>query len=197
MCFDLYCAFTYSFPSHNELHRVIELHLIFCSFDHRAFRWMMTMVFAVDEINHNSSLLPGLKLGYRIMDSCDHIHTSLQAVFSLVSHSKHVIIDMGRGYRMRGVKMGAETGKTNILRTVKKRTTEVYGAMPHSLENNGNYRKENVTEEKVDSSTRAENSPSCLADSTVPAVIGLASSSPTRAVAQTLGPFNLPLVRKQ
>ncbi|XP_036934368.1 extracellular calcium-sensing receptor-like [Acanthopagrus latus] len=110
------------------------------SFDHRAFRWMMTMVFAVDEINHNSSLLPGLKLGYRIMDSCDHIHTSLQAVFSLVSHSKHVIIDMGRG------------------------------------------------------STRAENSPSCLADSTVPAVIGLASSSPTRAVAQTLGPFNLPLV---
>lgn len=144
------------------------------------------MAFAVDEINRNSSLLPGLKLGYRIMDSCDHIHTSLQALFSLVSPSKHV------GYRMKGVTMGGETGKTNILRT-----TEVYVAMPHSLENNGNDMTANVTEEKVDSSTQAKNVPSCLADSPVPAVIGLASSSPTRAVAHTLGPFNLPLVREE
>uniref|UniRef100_A0A3B4VPP4 Olfactory receptor C family, u1 n=1 Tax=Seriola dumerili TaxID=41447 RepID=A0A3B4VPP4_SERDU len=60
-----------------------------CSgFDHRAFRWMMTMVFAVEEINRDSSLLPGVKLGYRIMDSCDHVHTSMQALFSLISHSK-------------------------------------------------------------------------------------------------------------
>ncbi|XP_030257546.1 extracellular calcium-sensing receptor-like [Sparus aurata] len=85
--------------------------------------------------------------------------------------------------------MGGETGKTNILRT-----TEVYVAMPHSLENNGNDMTANVTEEKVDSSTQAKNVPSCLADSPVPAVIGLASSSPTRAVAQTFGPFDLPLV---
>ncbi|XP_029302358.1 olfactory receptor CU1 [Cottoperca gobio] len=104
--------------------------LIPCSgFDHRAFRWMMTMVFAVEEINRNSSLLPGVKLGYRIMDSCDHVHTSLQALFSLVNRS-----------------------------------------------------------------TQSQTLPSCLADSPVPAVIGLASSSPTRAVAHTLGPFNLPLV---
>ncbi|XP_070685475.1 olfactory receptor CU1 [Pempheris klunzingeri] len=109
-----------------------------CSgFDHRAFRWMMTMVFAVEEINRNSNLLPGVKLGYRIMDSCDHVHTSLQALFSLV--------------------------------------------------------KLNITEGRVDS-TQSETGPLCLADSPVPAVIGLASSSPTRAIAHTLGPLNLPLV---
>uniref|UniRef100_A0A3P9B084 Extracellular calcium-sensing receptor-like n=1 Tax=Maylandia zebra TaxID=106582 RepID=A0A3P9B084_9CICH len=57
-----------------------------CSgFDLRAFRWMMTMVFAVEEINRNSSLLPGVKLGYQIMDSCDHVHTSLKVLFSLVT----------------------------------------------------------------------------------------------------------------
>ncbi|XP_039645091.1 extracellular calcium-sensing receptor [Perca fluviatilis] len=111
-----------------------------CSgFDHRAFHWMMAMVFAVEEINRNSSLLPGVKLGYRIIDSCDDVHTSLQALLSL-------------------------------------------------------YINGNVTEEKMDTNTQSQSFSLCLADSPVPAVIGLASSSPTRAVAQTLGPFNLPLV---
>ncbi|XP_037630436.1 extracellular calcium-sensing receptor-like [Sebastes umbrosus] len=98
---------------------------------------MMTMVFAVEEINRNSSLLPGVKLGYRIMDSCDHVHTSLQALLSLVR---------------------------------------------------------NVTVERIVRRTQSQTLPSCLADSPVPAVIGLASSSPTRAIAHTLGPFSLPLV---
>ncbi|XP_028817060.1 extracellular calcium-sensing receptor-like [Denticeps clupeoides] len=58
-----------------------------CSgFDVRAFRWVQTMVFAIEEIN-NSSLLPGVRLGYRILDSCDHVHTGLRSVMSLVSFS--------------------------------------------------------------------------------------------------------------
>uniref|UniRef100_A0A3Q1IX96 G-protein coupled receptors family 3 profile domain-containing protein n=1 Tax=Anabas testudineus TaxID=64144 RepID=A0A3Q1IX96_ANATE len=118
-------------PQHNLFHKML-LYLISCSFDHRAFRWMMTMAFTVEEINRDSSLLPGVKLGYRLMDSCDHVHTSLQAVLSLIT-----------------------------------RTTTV---------------------------TKSETLSTCLAGSLVPAVIGLASSSPTRAVAQTLGPFNVPLV---
>ncbi|XP_017280205.1 extracellular calcium-sensing receptor-like [Kryptolebias marmoratus] len=96
---------------------------------------MMTMVFAVEEINNKSDLLPGIKLGYRIMDSCDNIYTSLHALFSLVSFSKDV---------------------TNVI-------TQFESSM-------------------------------CLSGSPVSAVIGFASSSPTRAVAQTLGSFNIPLV---
>uniref|UniRef100_A0AAQ6A1T5 Olfactory receptor C family, u1 n=1 Tax=Amphiprion ocellaris TaxID=80972 RepID=A0AAQ6A1T5_AMPOC len=109
---------------------VFPLHYVASNphFDHRAFRWMMTMVFAVEEINRNSTLLPDVTLGYRIMDSCDHVHTSLRAFLSL------------------------EIG------------------------------------------TSQSESSSCLSGSPVPAVIGLASSSPTRAVAHTLGPFNIPLV---
>ncbi|XP_070827215.1 extracellular calcium-sensing receptor-like [Chaetodon trifascialis] len=105
---------------------------------------MMTMVFAVEEINSNSNLLPGVKLGYWIIDSCDHVHNSLRALFSLVSQSKAVM--------------------------------------------------KNITEERMEMSTQSETLPSCLADSPVSAVIGLASSSPTRAVAHTLGPLHLPLV---
>uniref|UniRef100_A0A8C6KAF1 Olfactory receptor C family, u1 n=1 Tax=Nothobranchius furzeri TaxID=105023 RepID=A0A8C6KAF1_NOTFU len=62
-----------------------------CSgFDNKAFRWMMTMVFAVEEINSRSDLLPGVKLGYRITDCCDSIHTGLNALFSLISVSEVV-----------------------------------------------------------------------------------------------------------
>lgn len=188
----------------------IQLYLIFYSFDQRAFRWMMTMVFAVEEINRNSSLLPGVKLGYRIMDSCDHVHTSLQAILSLVSPSKPVMSEVNqtedtqkrldmlkdRGTRIEGEKIVERTKMKKLLTTVKKGGTEISEAMPHSLEANGNYFNENVTEERMDRSTQTETVASCLADSPVPAVIGLASSSPTRAVAHTLGPFSIPLVRK-
>uniref|UniRef100_A0A4W4FKI7 G-protein coupled receptors family 3 profile domain-containing protein n=1 Tax=Electrophorus electricus TaxID=8005 RepID=A0A4W4FKI7_ELEEL len=63
------------------------LHRRCSGFDLRAFRWFMTMVFAIEEINRNPSLLPGVKLGYRILDSCDHVHTSLQSMFSLINGS--------------------------------------------------------------------------------------------------------------
>ncbi|TNN40977.1 Extracellular calcium-sensing receptor [Liparis tanakae] len=185
-------------------------HLTLCrSFDYRAFRWIMTMVFAVEEINRNLSLLPGVKLGYRIMDSCEHVHTSLNALLSLVTPSRAVMnvvnqmeeiekrLDMSkdRTTRSDAVKGKQNKRKERILSTVKKRGFAILGAMPHSLGNNGNDQKENKTGETIDRSTQSQNVPSCLADSPVPAVIGLASSSPTRAVAQTLGPLNLPLVR--
>lgn len=136
---------------------------------------MMTMVFAVEEINSNSSLLPGVKLGYRIMDSCDHVHTSLQSLLSLVSPSK-------------AVPNKVDTMQKNVEKTEKlPKATENEGAVSNIADKTGNYK----------SAAWSEVTASCLTGSTVPAVIGLASSSPTRAVAHTLGPFNIPLVRAE
>lgn len=42
------------------------------------------MVFALEEINHSSNLLPGLKLGYHIHDSCGLHPWAMQAALSLV-----------------------------------------------------------------------------------------------------------------
>ncbi|KAM9358877.1 extracellular calcium-sensing receptor-like [Symphorus nematophorus] len=47
------------------------------------------MVFAVEEINRNSTLLPGVKLGYRILDSCSRYPWALQGVLSLVGGDTH------------------------------------------------------------------------------------------------------------
>ncbi|XP_037631622.1 extracellular calcium-sensing receptor-like [Sebastes umbrosus] len=46
-----------------------------------------SMTFAVDEINGNSTLLPGVKLGYRILDSC--FNWALQVALSLVGGDTH------------------------------------------------------------------------------------------------------------
>ncbi|XP_040902392.1 extracellular calcium-sensing receptor-like [Toxotes jaculatrix] len=47
-------------------------------------KYMYAMVFAVEEINRNSTLLPGVKLGYRILDSCGRYPWALQVALSLV-----------------------------------------------------------------------------------------------------------------
>ncbi len=42
------------------------------------------MVFAVQEINQNSTLLPGVKLGYRMLNNCGRYPWALQHALSLV-----------------------------------------------------------------------------------------------------------------
>lgn len=46
---------------------------------------MQTMTFAIKEINRRSDLLPQLKLGFHIRDSCDDIPVSVRASLLLVN----------------------------------------------------------------------------------------------------------------
>lgn len=55
------------------------------SFSSRALRWMQTMIFAIKEINQRSDLLPHLKLGFHICDSCSDIPVALRGLLVLVN----------------------------------------------------------------------------------------------------------------
>ncbi|GAA6225700.1 extracellular calcium-sensing receptor-like [Lates japonicus] len=52
--------------------------------DLESLQYMYAMAFTVGEINRNSTLLPGVKLGYRIFDSCGRYPWALQVALSLV-----------------------------------------------------------------------------------------------------------------
>ncbi|XP_032368025.1 extracellular calcium-sensing receptor [Etheostoma spectabile] len=54
-------------------------------FDPEVLQNVYAMAFAVEEINRNNTLLPGVKLGYRIFDSCVRYPWALQAALSLVA----------------------------------------------------------------------------------------------------------------
>ncbi|XP_076002390.1 extracellular calcium-sensing receptor-like [Genypterus blacodes] len=50
---------------------------------HVRLKYMYAMAFAVDEINQNSALLPGVRLGYNVFDSCGQ-HGGIQGALSLI-----------------------------------------------------------------------------------------------------------------
>uniref|UniRef100_A0A4W5M4L1 G-protein coupled receptors family 3 profile domain-containing protein n=1 Tax=Hucho hucho TaxID=62062 RepID=A0A4W5M4L1_9TELE len=99
------------------------------SFYQRAYRWLQTMIFAVEEINRDPALLPNLTLGFLAADTCLSEGTTLRAALAMVTGQEASVV-------------GTECGTT-----------------PE-----------------------------------VPVIIGDARSSASIVVAQTLGPFDLPMV---
>ncbi|KAM4628228.1 extracellular calcium-sensing receptor-like [Polymixia lowei] len=53
-------------------------------FNFRTFRWMQTMIFAIEEINREGKLLPNITLGYKMYDSCSTPHKALKAAMELM-----------------------------------------------------------------------------------------------------------------
>ncbi|XP_053278777.1 extracellular calcium-sensing receptor-like [Pleuronectes platessa] len=55
------------------------------SIDSREVRFSRAMIFAIEEINNSSNLLPGVKLGYHIYDSCASVPMAAHLAFQLAN----------------------------------------------------------------------------------------------------------------
>uniref|UniRef100_A0A3P9HPR0 G-protein coupled receptors family 3 profile domain-containing protein n=1 Tax=Oryzias latipes TaxID=8090 RepID=A0A3P9HPR0_ORYLA len=53
------------------------------SMNARGLRFSRAMIFAIEEINNSTELLPGIRLGYQIHDSCAAVPVAVQAAFQL------------------------------------------------------------------------------------------------------------------
>ncbi|KAI4815257.1 hypothetical protein KUCAC02_005410 [Chaenocephalus aceratus] len=53
------------------------------SIDSRELRLSRAMVFAIEQINNSTELLPGIKLGYEIYDSCSSVSVAVHVAFQL------------------------------------------------------------------------------------------------------------------
>ncbi|XP_014353272.1 extracellular calcium-sensing receptor-like [Latimeria chalumnae] len=59
--------------------------LSWLSFRLRPYRWVQAMIFAIDEINQNSDLLPNLMVGYGIYDSCVLESRALEGIMWMIT----------------------------------------------------------------------------------------------------------------
>ncbi|XP_051779737.1 extracellular calcium-sensing receptor-like [Erpetoichthys calabaricus] len=50
----------------------------------RDFQFAQTMIFAIEEINNSSDILPGISMGYKIFDSCGSITLSIKSAMTLM-----------------------------------------------------------------------------------------------------------------
>ncbi|KAK2894880.1 hypothetical protein Q8A67_012109 [Cirrhinus molitorella] len=61
------------------------------SFNLRGFKFAQTLIFAIEEINNSTHLLPGVSLGYKIYDSCSSIAQTILSGMSLMNGHKQTL----------------------------------------------------------------------------------------------------------
>ncbi|XP_067364237.1 extracellular calcium-sensing receptor-like [Channa argus] len=57
---------------------------------HRGFQFAQAMIFAIEEINNSTELLPGISLGYKMYDTCGSVARSVQVTLALANGNEVV-----------------------------------------------------------------------------------------------------------
>ncbi|XP_038149379.1 extracellular calcium-sensing receptor-like isoform X1 [Cyprinodon tularosa] len=83
------------------------------SINSRELRFCRAMIFAIEEINNSTELLPGIRLGYQIHDSCASVPMSMHVALQL-SNGQDPVFQTGNNCFKSGLVMGVigESGST-------------------------------------------------------------------------------------
>ncbi|XP_076853596.1 extracellular calcium-sensing receptor-like [Brachyhypopomus gauderio] len=63
------------------------------SLDFRAFQYSQSLIFAIEEINNSSSLLPGVSLGYKIYDTCGSTALGVRMAMALMNGNENSALE--------------------------------------------------------------------------------------------------------
>ncbi|XP_033971038.1 extracellular calcium-sensing receptor-like [Trematomus bernacchii] len=83
-------AFHSSWKNRQDSYMDKPLPLQCTSLNFRGFQFAQAMLFAVEEINNSTDLLPGISLGYRIYDSCGSIAKSVRVALAFANGNEVV-----------------------------------------------------------------------------------------------------------
>ncbi|XP_047450695.1 extracellular calcium-sensing receptor-like [Mugil cephalus] len=83
-------SFHASWKNRQETYMYKPLPLECVSLNFREFQFAQAMLFAIDEINNSSDLLPGMSLGYKMYDTCGSIARSVKVLLALVNGNEIV-----------------------------------------------------------------------------------------------------------
>ncbi|XP_032401900.1 extracellular calcium-sensing receptor-like [Xiphophorus hellerii] len=86
------------------------------SINSRELRFGRAMIFAIEEINNSTELLPGIKLGYKIYDSCASVTVATHVAFQL-SNGEDPVIQTGHNCSNVGMVTGVigDSGSTQSI----------------------------------------------------------------------------------
>ncbi|CDQ88095.1 unnamed protein product [Oncorhynchus mykiss] len=79
------------------------------------FHLAQTMIFAIEEINNSSSLLPNISIGYRIYDTCGSTLSSMRAVMALMNGQERTVGKTCSGQSAVHAIIGASDSSSTIV----------------------------------------------------------------------------------
>uniref|UniRef100_A0A8C4RUY7 Extracellular calcium-sensing receptor-like n=1 Tax=Erpetoichthys calabaricus TaxID=27687 RepID=A0A8C4RUY7_ERPCA len=82
------------FSFHNNLIEVSPTFRLMPDLNFREFQFAETMIFAIEEINNSTLLLPGVSLGYKIYDDCSSVPLAMKAAMALVNGQDRTFSDV-------------------------------------------------------------------------------------------------------
>lgn len=73
------------------------------------------MIFAIEEINNSSSLLPNISVGYRLFDNCGSTQPSTPAVMGLINGQDKTLTKLCHGQSSVRAIIGASESSSTIV----------------------------------------------------------------------------------